>query len=161
MNIVIGTIALWALALFMARKLGAAGLLGEALATARFMLGFTGARLVVALLGAGFVAELLPEELIRQSFGQHAGLTGIALAVALGPITPGGAFVSFAVGAAALKAGATPAPVVAYVTSWSLFALTKFVAYELPLVGRTPALARVAVSWPIPFVIGALALLAF
>lgn len=81
---------------------------------------------MVALLGAAFVAELSPEDKIEAAFGVGSGPAGVLLAVAHGPITPGGAFVSFAVGAAALKAGAAPAPVVAYVTSWSLFALTKF-----------------------------------
>jgi hypothetical protein len=79
------------------------------------------------------------------------------LAIALGPLTPGGAFVSFAIGAAALKAGASPAAGIAYVTSWSLFSTTKIFAYELSFMGRHATLMRILVSLPVPFAIAGLA----
>lgn len=114
---------------------------------------FTAPRVIVALLGAGFFAELLPEEQVRQLLGAEAGMTGILLAIAVGPLTPGGAFVSFAIGAAALKAGASPVATIAYVTSWSLFSMTKIFAYELSFMGRRATLTRILVSLPVPFVI--------
>ena len=117
---------------------------------------FTAPRVIVALLGAGFFAELLPEEHVRQLLGSEAGITGILLAIALGPLTPGGAFVSFAIGAAALKAGASPVAAIAYVTSWSLFSMTKIFAYELSFMGRQATLTRLMVSLPVPFVIAAI-----
>ncbi len=116
---------------------------------------FTAPRVIVALLGAGFFAELLPEEQVRQLLGTEAGITGILLSIALGPLTPGGAFVSFAIGAAALKAGASPVAAIAYVTSWSLFSTTKIFAYELSFMGRQATLTRILVSLPVPFVIAA------
>jgi len=113
-------------------------------------------RVLIALLGAGFFAELLPEAQVRRLLGSDAGLAGVLLAVALGPITPGGAFVSFAVGAAALKAGAAPTAVVAYVTSWSLFSTTKIFAYEVPFMGWRATATRLLVSLPVPFAVAAL-----
>jgi uncharacterized membrane protein YraQ (UPF0718 family) len=123
------------------------------MANAWRMAQFTAPRIVVALLGAGFFAELLPPEQVRALFGEGAGVSGVLLAIALGPITPGGAFVSFAVGAAALKAGATSSLVVTYVTSWSLFSASRFLAYELPLMGRQLALRRLLLCLPVPFLI--------
>jgi len=113
--------------------------------------------LLVALLGAGFFAELLPEDQVRGLLGSEAGLTAVVLAIALGPLTPGGAFVSFAIGAAALKAGAAPVAAIAYVTSWSLFSTTKIFAYELSFMGRQATLMRILVSLPVPFAIAGLA----
>ncbi|MCR9158333.1 MAG: hypothetical protein NXH80_13905 [Rhodobacteraceae bacterium] len=118
---------------------------------------FTAPRVIVALLGAGFFAELLPEDQVRQLLGSEAGITGVLLAIALGPLTPGGAFVSFAIGAAALKAGASPVAAIAYVTSWSLFSTTKIFAYELSFMGRQATMVRIIVSLPIPFVIAGIA----
>ena len=118
---------------------------------------FTAPRVIVALLGAGFFAELLPEDEVRQLLGAEAGIAGILLAIALGPLTPGGAFVSFAIGSAALKAGASPVAAIAYVTSWSLFSTTKIFAYELSFMGRQATLTRILVSLPVPFVIAAMA----
>lgn len=118
---------------------------------------FTAPRVIVAVLGAGFFAELLPEDQVRQLLGSEAGITGVLLAIALGPLTPGGAFVSFAIGAAALKAGASPVAAIAYVTSWSLFSTTKIFAYELSFMGRQATMVRIIVSLPIPFVIAGIA----
>nr|WP_321524948.1 hypothetical protein [uncultured Cohaesibacter sp.] len=63
---------------------------------------FTIPRILVALLGAGFFAELLPAEHMKDLFGQETGFMGLCMAALFGPITPGGAFVSFAIGAAGL-----------------------------------------------------------
>lgn len=160
MNILIGTVLIGIVALWLFLRLPNAEWRQAAYANSWTMVQFTAPRIVVALLGAGFFAELLPPEQVRALFGEDAGLKGALLAIALGPITPGGAFVSFAIGAAALKAGAAPMMVVAYVTAWSLFSATRFLAYELPLMGRRMALQRVALCLPVPFAVAALAALA-
>ncbi|MDX1782002.1 MAG: hypothetical protein R3256_11860, partial [Thalassovita sp.] len=64
-----------------------------------------------------------------------------------------------AIAAAALKSGASAVAALAYVTSWSLFSLTKILAYEAPLMGRQEVFARIAVSWPVPFLIAAVGML--
>ena len=157
MNILIGTVliggaALWLLTILPNAEWRQAA--GRATwETAKFTL----PRIFVALLGAGFFAELLPEDRVRALFGAESGILSLVLAAALGPITPGGAFVSFAIGAAALKAGAAPLPVLVYVTSWTLFSLSRLLAYELPFMERDGTQLRVLVSLPLPLIVAILA----
>ncbi|MAC82326.1 MAG: hypothetical protein CML66_30225 [Rhodobacteraceae bacterium] len=158
MNIVIGTLLLLALSVVFYRKL-TPDQRPQAFANARATMAFTLPRIVVALLGAGLFAELLPADHVQTLFGTGGGIKGLLLAALLGPATPGGAFVSFAIGAAALKAGASVPAVLTYVTSWGLFSLTKILTYELPIMGARVMWFRVALSWPIPLITGGLALL--
>lgn len=158
MNILIGTLLLMALAGWFLRKLDA-DQRSEAFRAARSTIAFTLPRITVALVGAGLFAELLPAEEVQLLFGADGGFKGMALAALLGPATPGGAFVSFAIGAAALKAGASIPPVLVYVTSWGLFSITKILTYELPFMGARVMWFRVALSWPIPLLTGLIATL--
>lgn len=151
MNIVIGTALLGGLALFLWGRLpdGSARdtALREAIKLGQFIL----PRMTVALIGASFFAELLPAETVRDLFGTGAGFGGLLLATLLGPVTPGGVFVCFAVAAAGLQVGASKAAVLAYVSAWAVFSLTKVLAYEAPLMGQAFTLKRLALSLPIPF----------
>ena len=156
MNIIIGTFVIGAAAVLLWLKLpNGEWRLASYLASIDTFL-FTAPRVLIALLGAGFFAELLPENEVRQLPGEEAGIAAVLLAVVLGPLTPGGAFVSFAIAAAALKTGASPVAAIAYVTSWSLFSTTKIFAYELSFMGRRATLLRILVSLPVPFVISGL-----
>lgn len=157
MNIVIGTIFLFALSAWTWAKLATPEARQRALTGAARLAGFTLPRITVALIGAALFAELMPADRIEALFGEEAGLRALILATLLGPITPGGAFVSFALAAAALKVGATPAAALTYVTSWSLFSLTKALAYELPLMGARFLALRFVISLPLPLLAGALA----
>jgi len=152
-NIVIGTVILWAAAVWLWTRLPNPAWRNAAIGNTWSTLKFTMPRVVVALLGAGLFAELLPEDQMRGLFGDGAGLIGLLLAIALGPITLGGAFVSFAIGAAALKSGAAPLAVLGYVTSWSLFSVTKILAYEAPILGTPTLWKRLAVSIPVPLIV--------
>ncbi|GGB23120.1 hypothetical protein [Allosediminivita pacifica] len=156
MNILIGTLLIGGVAVWLYLGLPNSEWRRAAWLSTWEMVRFTAPRMVVALLGAGFFAELLPREHVEVLFGADARVTGALLAAGMGPLTPGGAFVSFAIGAAALKAGAAPVAVLSYVSSWSLFSLTKILAYESPLLGKRAVLLRVAVSWPVPLAIAAL-----
>jgi len=73
-------------------------------------------------------------------------------------VTPAGPFVTFAIGASALKSGAGIAQVIAYVTAWSVFSPQRFLLWELPLVGGRFSFDRLLVSWPLPLITGHLAL---
>lgn len=161
MNILIGTLLLLALAALAWRKLATPPRRREALAATASLAAFTLPRLFTAMIGAALLAELMPADRIEALFGSGAGLAALLLATALGPLTPGGAFVSFALAAAALKMGATPAAALTYVTSWSLFSLTKLLAYELPFMGLRTMALRLAISLPIPLAVGGLAGLLF
>lgn len=108
-------------------------------------------RLAIGVLGSGFLAHLLPKETILAWFGPNSGMTGTMLASLAGALTPGGPVVGYAIGAAALKAGADLAQVMAYVTAWSLFTINRMISWEMPAMPPRIVLLRVAVSLPFPF----------
>jgi uncharacterized membrane protein YraQ (UPF0718 family) len=108
-------------------------------------------RLLIGILGSGFLAHLVPKETVLAWFGPNSGLIGTALATLAGALTPGGPVVGYALGAAALKAGADYAQVVAYVTAWSLLTFNRMITWELPSMPARLVLIRVIVSLPFPF----------
>ena len=117
-------------------------------------------RLVLGVLGAGFLAEVLPQDLIVSWFGPQSGLTGLTIATVVGAIVPGGPVVGFAIGATALKSGAGAPQVIAFIVAWSLFALQRLMMWELPVMDGKAVWVRIAVSLPLPFLAAAIAMLA-
>ncbi len=158
MNILIGTVVLAVLALWVWQKLETEANRSEAYAGVWRMIRMNLPRLVIALISAGLFAELLPEDTVRRYLGDTSGFQGVLLGSVLGVLTPGGAFVSFALAAGAMNAGATMPAMVAYLTSWALFAVTKVITEELAFLGPKFILKRVMVSWPIPLIAGGTAL---
>ncbi len=158
MSILIGTILLWGAALYLLRRLWRDDreLYFEALRRSRTMTLFILPRIAVGLLGAGFLAELLPEDEMAALFGKDAGFLGVVVATLFGAVTPAGPFVAFAVGAAALKAGASEAALIAYLTSWCVFCINRSLVYEMPLLGVRFLYLRHALSLPAPFLLGGL-----
>lgn len=158
MNIVIGTIVLMALAGWVWQRLGNDDQRQDAYAAVGRMVVTNLPRMVVALISAGLFAELLPEETVRMYLGDETGYRAVLIGTALGVLTPGGAFVAFAVAAAATSAGAAMPAMVAYICAWGLFSLTKLIAEEMVFLGPRFVLLRVAVCSPVPLIAGALAL---
>ena len=158
MNIVIGTIVLMALAAWVWRTLETGERRARAFAGVRRMLVTNLPRLMVALVSAGLFAELLPEAVVARYLGDTSGFAGVLLGAALGVVTPGGAFVSFALAAGAMEAGATDPALIAYIAAWALFAITKLVAEELAFLGPRFIAMRIAVSLPLPVIAGGIAL---
>ena len=117
-------------------------------------------RLVLGVIGAGFFAEVLPQDVIVSWFGPQSGLLGLALATVVGAATPGGPVVGFAIGATALKSGAGAPQVIAFVTAWSLFALQRLLMWEVPVMDPKAVWVRVTVSLPLPFLAAAIAMVA-
>lgn len=156
-TLLLAAIALW-LALSARRRGGTlfADSLGDAKAQFRHLL----PRLVIGILGSGFLAHLLPRDVVLAWFGPGSGWSGTFFATLAGVLTPGGPVVGYALGAAALKAGADVAQVVAYVTAWSLLTLNRMLSWELPAMPLRLVALRVAVSLPLPFVAYAAARLA-
>lgn len=114
-------------------------------------------RILAGLIGAGFLAALLPQQMVARAFGAEAGLTGILLGTLFGALSPGGPFVALAIGAAALKAGSGTGALIAYITSWSLFALTRTLSYEVPIMGARFTRLRLLLALPAPILLGLLA----
>lgn len=109
---------------------------------------FVAPRLFVGLMGAGFYAELVPEETMARIVGPDSGLQGALLAAAAGSITPGGPIVGFAI-AGALVGHAGAAQILSYVTAWSLFSLNRSLIWEAPLMGGAWLRTRMAVTAPL------------
>ncbi|MBR9762852.1 MAG: hypothetical protein GYB53_04800 [Rhodobacteraceae bacterium] len=159
MNILIGTILIWAGALWAlsrVRRDHASELRTVwqiSLDTFLFML----PRLILGLLSAGFLALLLPEEFVQRYLGDNAGFGGLLVAAVFGALTPGGPFVAFAIGASAIKAGATLGAVAAYVTAWCIYSILRIMSYEVPMLGGTFTRVRLLYSLPVPILLGLLA----
>jgi hypothetical protein len=116
-------------------------------------------RIMIGVVGSGYIAAIMPEDLITSWIGPKTGLLGIAIATLAGAITPGGAVVGFSVGAAALKGGGGAPQVIAYSTAWSLYALTRLMNWEIAMMPPRVVWLRALVSIPLPFLAGAGAML--
>ncbi len=117
-------------------------------------------RLAVGIVGAGFLARILPQDLVTSLLGPGSGVLGIAGASIAGALTPGGPVVGFALGSAALKAGAGLPQIVAFVTAWSLYTLNRMLVWEVPFMPLRFVVLRIVVSLPFPFLAAGLAMLA-
>lgn len=113
-------------------------------------------RLALGVIGSGFIARALPQDQVIGWFGAGSGVLGVVLAALAGALTPGGPVVGFALGAAALKAGAGLPQVMAFVTGWSLYTLNRMLIWELPFMPPWLVRLRILVSLPLPFVTAAL-----
>jgi uncharacterized membrane protein YraQ (UPF0718 family) len=116
-------------------------------------------KIVLGVVGAGYLAAVMPAEWTARWLGPDSGFLGVIIAVIGGALTPGGPVVGFSIGAAALKSGAGAPQVIAYITAWALFALQRFVLWELPIMPRNLVWLRLIASLPLPFVVAAGAML--
>jgi len=107
-------------------------------------------RLAIGVIGSGFLAALLPQDVVRSWLGPDSGVTGLLLATLAGALTPGGPVIGFAIGATALKSGAGYLAVMTYVTAWALFAFQRLIVWELPVMPTRVVWLRVAASLPLP-----------
>jgi len=108
-------------------------------------------RVLIGVVGSGYVAAVLPPEVLGGLLGPKSGLLGTAIATLAGALTPGGPVVGFSVGVAALKSGAAAPQVIAYTTAWALFAIQRVASYEVVAMPVRVVWLRVLVSIPVPF----------
>ncbi len=118
------------------------------------MLGFILPRLVPALILAGLMQVLVPQEIVARHFGREGGFRGIVIAALAGVLTPGGPMVTVPFMVALANSGAAMPPLVAYMTSWSLFGMQRIIAWEAPLMGWRFVLVRVIPSLAFPVLAG-------
>jgi uncharacterized membrane protein YraQ (UPF0718 family) len=116
-------------------------------------------RVMLGVVGSGYIAALLPQDVVGHWFGTDSGAIGIVIAAAAGSLTPGGPVVGFSIGAAALKGGAGAPQVIAYTIAWALFAIQRVFLWEIPVMPQRIVWVRVLASLPIPFLAAAAALL--
>jgi uncharacterized membrane protein YraQ (UPF0718 family) len=116
-------------------------------------------RVMIGVVGSGYIAAIMPQDLITTWIGPGSGVVGIVIATLVGAATPGGAVVGFAIGAAALKGGAGAPQVIAYSTAWSLYTIQRMLNWEIHMMAPRFVWLRAAVSFPLPILAGLGALL--
>ena len=116
-------------------------------------------RVLIGVIGSGYIAAVMPQDLITTWIGPGSGVLGIVIGALFGALTPGGAVVGFAVGAAALKGGAGAPQVIAYTTAWSLYTIQRLFNWEIHMMAARVVWLRAAVSIPLPILAGIAAML--
>jgi hypothetical protein len=141
---------------FVAYHRGGVELVGEGLSGGGRMLVRFALVMVVSFMVAGLAEKLIPNEWIKESLGESAGLRGLLLATATGAVTPSGPFLSMPIAATMLRAGAGTGAVAAFLTSWSVLSLHRLIAWEIPIIGWKFAVLRWIASLMLPIAAGML-----
>jgi hypothetical protein len=115
-------------------------------------------RVALGVIGSGYIAAVIPQEIITGWLGPDSGWFGVLTAVIAGAATPGGPVVGFSLGAVALNAGGGAPQVIAYVVAWALFAFQRLLLWEIPFMPARFVWFRAAVSLPFPFLAAAIAM---
>ena len=115
-------------------------------------------RIALGVIGSGYIAAVIPPEVITGWLGPDSGWLGVLAAVIAGAATPGGPVVGFSVAAVALKVGGGSPQVIAYVVAWALFAFQRMILWEIPFMPARFVWFRAAVSLPFPFLAAAIAM---
>ena len=112
--------------------------------------------LVFAFVVAGMVQALLPQELLSKWVGAESGIRGIFIGTVAGGLSPGGPYVSLPIAAGLLRSGAGVGTMVAYLTGWSLWAVSRW-PMEVGILGWRLTLIRVACTFFFPPIAGLIA----
>jgi hypothetical protein len=115
-------------------------------------------RIALGVIGSGYIAAIIPQQIITGWLGPDSGWSGVLAAVIAGAATPGGPVVGFSIGAVALKSGGGAPQVIAYVVAWALFAFQRLILWEIPFMPARFVWFRAAVSLPFPFLAAAIAM---
>jgi len=112
--------------------------------------------LVFAFIVAGMVQVLLPQELISEWIGAESGIRGIFIGTVAGALVHGGPYVSLPVAAGLLRSGAGVGTMVAFLTGWSLWAVSRL-PMEVGILGWKFTLVRLASTFFFPPIAGLIA----
>jgi uncharacterized membrane protein YraQ (UPF0718 family) len=112
--------------------------------------------LVFAFIVAGMIQVLLPQELLNKWVGVESGWRGLFIGTIAGGLSPGGPYVSLPVVAGLLKSGASAGTMVAFLTGWSLWAVTRL-PMEFGILGWKFTIIRLASTFIFPPIAGLIA----
>jgi len=152
-TIIMGVLAL-ALVIIAYNKGGGEHILG--LKSAGTMLAQIIPLLICAFIVAGMIQVLLPFEVISRWIGSESGLRGILIGTVVGGLAPGGPYISLPVAVGLLRVGASVGTMVAFLTSWSLWAIARL-PMEIGIMGWKFTLIRIACTFFFPPIAGLLA----
>ena len=116
--------------------------------------------LLFAFIIAGMVQVLLPREILSKWIGIESGIRGIVIGSIAGGLAPGGPFVSMPIAAGLLKSGASIGTMVAFLTGWSLWAISR-IPVEIGILGWKFTLIRLVSTIIFPPMAGLIAQLLF
>lgn len=112
--------------------------------------------LIFAFIVAGLIQVLIPTEMISKWIGAESGLRGILIGTVVGGLMPGGPYVSLPIAAGLLRTGASIGTMVAFLTAWSLWAVSRM-PMELGIMGWKFTLIRLACTFFFPPIAGLIA----
>ena len=112
--------------------------------------------LIFAFIIAGMIQHLIPAEMISKWIGAESGLRGILIGTAVGGLMPGGPYVSLPIAAGLLRTGASIGTMVAFLTGWSLWAVSRM-PLEIGIMGWKFTLIRLACTFFFPPIAGLIA----
>lgn len=112
--------------------------------------------LVFAFIIAGMIQVLLPHAAVAKWVGEESGSRGLFIGTLAGAIAPGGPYVSLPIAAGLLQAGAGIGTMVAFLTGWSLWAISRL-PMEIGILGWRLTLIRFACTFFFPPIAGFLA----
>ena len=112
--------------------------------------------LVFAFIIAGMMQFLIPQEIIARWIGVESGFRGLLIGSVIGGFMPGGPMTSLPVAAGLLRVGASVGTMVAFLTGWSLLAVTRL-PLEIGLMGWKFSLIRLACVFFFPPIAGFIA----
>ena len=116
--------------------------------------------LIFAFIIATMTQELISQESINKWVGAESGFRGILIGTLAGGLTPGGPFVSLPVAVGLVKSGAGVGTMVAFLTSWSLIAVSR-IPLELGILGWKLTAIRLACTFFFAPIAGVIAHLFF
>lgn len=109
------------------------------------------------LLFAGFVEIMLPKSVVERWLGVGSGVKGIVVSSLAGMFTPGGPYLAFPMVLALYRAGADWAPLIAYITAWSMNSVARILVFEIPFVGVELPTVRLISCFALPPLAGLMA----
>lgn len=112
--------------------------------------------LIFAFIVAGMIQVLIPKELLNKWVGLESGWRGLFIGTIAGGLSPGGPYVSLPVVAGLLKSGASAGTMVAFLTGWSLWAVTRL-PMEFGILGWKFTIIRLASTFIFPPIAGLIA----
>ena len=112
--------------------------------------------ILLAMLLAGILETLIPEEFIKRWLAQEAGLTGIFIGTLGGMLMAFGPYASYPIIAIIFHAGAGLGTTIALMAGWSFLNLTKL-PFESGFLGYKFSLLRMGLGLPLCIIAGLIA----
>jgi len=116
--------------------------------------------LILAFIVGGMAEALLPREAMAEWIGEESGVRGILIGSVAGGLVPGGPYVSFPVGAILLRSGASVGTMVAFISGWAIYGVSRL-PMEVGILGWKLTLIRLGITLLFPPIAGLLAQLLF